>query len=125
MINPSPERLARHLEPHLPEARLARQWAAIEARAASARPPVRPVWTLPLAGVFGISAAAMILVLSLRPHSPVEAAAEGSSVESAERHVLTLADGSRVTLGQASLVRLTKIRASEVELTLERGAIDL
>ncbi len=125
------EPLAKHVPPRLTQARLARQWAAIEERRAgggAARTYRR--WALPIGAAF----AALAIVLFVRRAPPAGAPTtaatlvDGTWLESpasGPAAAVILADGSRVSLGAKSRLRFTSTRASAVRLDLERGRVDI
>jgi FecR-like protein len=126
-------KLAKYVEsPAVTEARLARQWGAIEPsveatsrRTAVARSP-RIAW-----GVAGALALVLAVGLVARPWrwggapAAAPAAFEGATLESAERESLALTDGSTVWLEPGTRTHVAELRADAVELDVERGGIEL
>jgi transmembrane sensor len=123
------EPLAKHVPPRLTQARLARQWGAIEGKLGSRR---RIGVALPLGGVFAAVAALAIVIFVRRAPvtAPTTAATlvDGTWLESpasGPAAAVVLADGSRVALGAKSRLRFTSTRANAVRLDLERGRVDI
>jgi transmembrane sensor len=117
-----PRRVARHVQPELTEARLARQWSGVQARVGS------PRRRLPLAlALAGVAVGALIAVLVVRAigRSPASVWVEGTVLESGEGSALVLPDGSRVALDRSTRVRLAALRADEAHLIVERGGVDV
>ena len=124
------EPLAKHVPPRLTQARLARQWDAIEGKLGSRR---RIGVALPLGGAFAAAVAALAIVILVR-RAPVTAPTtaatlvDGTWLESpasGPAAAVVLADGSRVALGAKSRLRFTSTRANAVRLDLERGRVDV
>jgi tetratricopeptide (TPR) repeat protein len=117
-----PLRLADHVRPRANEARIERQWAALEqAGLPGPLPAARSRWRagLALASAGALAAtAALVWVASTRePALPV-----GALVESAETKVsVQLEDGSRVELSPRAQLRLLKNAKREVRLELRGG----
>lgn len=111
--------LSEHLSPRVPEARLARQWGVVYAHLGKPSRVSRP-W------VFAVSIAALVAAVAFvagfalrRPHIAAPVAVTEA------REVVTLPDGSRVTLDPASHIAVTRVTAETVHVVLEAGAIDL
>jgi len=122
------EPLAKHLPPRLSQARLARQWGAIEARTGRGRGARR--FAIPVGLVLAAGAALAVLVLVRRAPSGAAAATlvDGTWLESpaaGPAPAVVLADGSRVALGANSRLRVTSTRPDAVRLDLERGRVDV
>ena len=126
-MSPAREPLAKYVPPRLTQARLARQWSAIEAQAGTKRRS----FALPVAVGLAAAMAALVVVLFVRRAPSTTTAAtlvDGTWLESASSGPapeVVLADGSRVTLGAKSRLRLTSTRADAVRLDLERGRVDV
>jgi transmembrane sensor len=108
---------ARHFEPEVTEARVARQWAALER---SLDRPRATSWRWP---VFVVVAAAMasVVVAFLRGRAD-DRLIEGAVLESVAGQTITIADGSRVQLARDARMRVGSLSSKRVELALERGA---
>ena len=118
------EPLSKHLPPRLTQARLARQWSAVQARARSPRSRAR--WALPIA--FAAAAALVVLLVRRAPTTTAATLVDGTWLESPASGLapaVVLADGSRVALGAKSRLRLTSTRANAIRLDLERGRVDV
>ena len=113
----SPTPLARYLEPEITEARLARQWAAIERRLDR---PRATWWRWPVAA-FAVAAVASVVVVVARGRGD-DRLIEGAVLESVAGQTITLADGSRVQLARDARMRMGSLTSKRVELAVERGA---
>jgi hypothetical protein len=114
-------RVARHVQPQLTEARLARQWVGIEARLGT--PRRRLPLAVALAGV-AVGALLMLLVLRASHGTPAPAPGEGTVLESVDGSAVVLPDGTRVALDGSTRVRFAALRADEVHVVVERGGVD-
>jgi TolA-binding protein len=115
--------LAEHLRPALDEARIERQWSAIEAAGLPSAVPARSwrAWTvaLSLAVAAGAAAGALLYPRSAPQLAPI---VEGAWLHSAEQPVsVRLEDGSRVELSPASQLKLVENRQARVTLELRSG----
>lgn len=116
----TPQRLARYVQPHLPEARIAHQWA----RLLSADRNV-PWWSIRSVRVLAYSLAIGTLLVGaahwLGPTltSPVK----GVALENGQggRQTLVLPDGSRVELGADARMMIDEYSVSKVQLSLNQG----
>jgi hypothetical protein len=120
--------LWKHVTPRLTDARVARQWEAIESRVG--RKPRRLAVPMGLAFAAAMAALALFVFWKRALPSPTTAATlvDGTWLESPASGpppAVTLADGSRVTLGASSRLRLTRTSANDVQLDLERGRVDV
>ena len=117
--------------PPLTEARLARQYAAITARAPAvrARGGVGGRWM-----VWAVAAAIVAAMGGTTWHTMkarTAGAIEGAVIESGSAAAgqsptsVTLADGSRIELGATTRARLTSARSSSVRIDLERGTLEV
>ncbi|HEY2518220.1 MAG TPA: FecR domain-containing protein [Polyangiaceae bacterium] len=133
-MNARREPLGKHLPPRLTRERLDRQWGAIADRLPPAENK-RKVG-LPLALAFAGVCAALALFFGVRraglvggTNAPTAATlVDGTWLESAAAGPspsVTLAEGSRVSLGARSRLRLTSTHADAVRLDLERGRVDV
>jgi hypothetical protein len=125
-MSPAREPLAKHVPPRLTQARLARQWEAIETQLE----PKRRRFALPIGLALATAVGAFVLVAFLRRTPPTTAATlvDGTWLESPASGPapdLVLADGSHVALGAKSRLRMTSTRADAVRLDLERGRVDV
>jgi tetratricopeptide (TPR) repeat protein len=112
--------LAEHLRPALDEARIERQWSAIEAAGLPSAAPARSwrAWTVALSLAVAAGAAAGVL---LYPRTAPELT-EGAWLHSADQPVsVRLEDGSRVELSPASQLKLVENRPARVTLELRSG----
>jgi transmembrane sensor len=122
--------LKANLSPPLSEARLARQYAAIRARA-----PAAPRWNSgSWRGGLGWAAAAMAtaLLAVVLVGSRTRAARTGGLVDQtvlesgpADPVRVTLGDGSRLELNPSSRARLTSARPTAIRVDLERGGVEV
>jgi hypothetical protein len=120
------EPLSKYLAPKLNEARLARQYDAIKARARPGSFAARRTW-LPVAFTFAAMAAVLAIFVARRA-PPGASLSDGTVLESPADRALpavALNDGSRVGLGAGSRMRLTSTRADAIRLELERGRVDV
>jgi hypothetical protein len=111
-------RLARHVQPGLTEARVARQWDHVDRRSSRPALPRRLVPALTVA--LGCAAVAGVALTWNR--SAPRGELDGSVLETGG---LTLADGSRITVQPGGRVRVLAVRPAAIELELEAGAVDL
>jgi len=113
------EPLAHYVRPNLSEARVARQWSDVDARATPGH-KVRYRWLL--AGP-GILAGAVAVALGLRGpgHAPRDGM-EGSLIEDG---TVTLADGSHVAVSDGGRLRVETLRDDSVVLALDVGSVEL
>ncbi len=122
--------LKANLSPPLSEARLARQYAAIRARAPATARWSSGSWR----GGLGWAAAAMatallvVVLIGTRTH----AARTGGLVDQtvlesgpADRVKVTLGDGSRLELNPSTRARLTSARPTAIRVDLERGGVEV
>lgn len=135
-MNARREPLGKHLPPLLSRGRLDRQWGAIADRLPASSPEKKRVVGLPLALAFAGVCAALALFFGIRHtglvgggNAPTAATlVDGTWLESpasGPSPSVTLAEGSRVSLGARSRLRLTSTRANAVRLDLERGRVDV
>lgn len=116
----TPQRLAQYVQPNLPEARIAQQWA----RLASADQNV-PWWRLRPVRVLSYSMALACVLLGaahwLVPavSSPVTGVAFENG--QAGRQTLVLPDGSRVEIATDSRLMLDEYSGAKVQLSLKQG----
>jgi tetratricopeptide (TPR) repeat protein len=114
-----PRSLSEHVRPTLDEARIERQWAAIEAAGLPSGAPVRS-WRGVLAGlglVLAGAAAVALLYTEREPKLP-----EGAFLQSAAQEVsVRLEDGSRVELSPDTQLKLVENQKSRVALELRSG----
>jgi len=114
-----PHELAAHVRARTTDARIERQWAALEA--AGLPGPVRPGprrW-LAFASGAGLVLAGVVGLALLRGEAPLAA---GALIESTEQQVaVQLEDGSRVQLAPQSQLRLRTNLRDAVELDLDSG----
>ncbi len=116
----TPQRLAQFVQPPLPEARIAHQWAKItnaDRRQNRVRARLVPAFALSL--VVCCAAAAGWHWL----HSPSPSALNGTAIESgvSGRQSLTLPDNSQIELGPASRMVIDEYNDARVQLTLQKG----
>jgi transmembrane sensor len=119
MIPPTLRRLSRYVEPHVDEARLARMWSVVgphRARFGSVRRFALVAAAASLALLIGV-------VMSRRSSGGPTLA--GTVLDTERSESLTFLDGTRVTLHPVTRVRWDRAEARRVELTLERGEIEL
>jgi ferric-dicitrate binding protein FerR (iron transport regulator) len=114
-----PRSLSEHVRPTLDEARIERQWAAIEAAGLPSGAPVRS-WRGVLGGlglVLAGAAAVALLYTEREPKLP-----EGAFLQSAAQEVsVRLEDGSRVELSPDTQLKLVENQKSRVALELRSG----
>ena len=116
----TPQRLAQYVQPNLPEARIAHQWAKISN--ASYR---QSRYRTQLVPVFAVSLALCVLAIGgwkwLHMASPT--ALNGTAVESGASGTqsVTLPDGSHVELSPSSRLVIDEYSQARVLLTLEKG----
>ncbi len=116
------ERLAAHVvPPSLTEARIARQWADIDARSLPLAPGTpRRTWAVAFGGAVCLAGA---LAIGLRGRMvSTRDAIEGSVIEGG---TVTLSDGSRVAVAEDGRLRVQVVREDSVVLALDRGSADL
>jgi len=120
-------RLADHMRARTPQARIERQWAALQAAGlpgpATGRGRLRSTLVISSALLAG-AIAATLWVTSSRQLAPLPAGAVavGAVIESADTPIaVQLNDGSRVELSPRARLRLLKNAASEVALDLRAG----
>jgi hypothetical protein len=102
------------------EDRLARQWSVIDlrtARRASSRGRGRAF--LAAASMAAVAAAAWLFLAGRHAHAPLPQVMDGAAIEGG---VVTLADGSRVAVGEGGRVRIASVRPGDVDLVLEAGS---
>jgi transmembrane sensor len=116
--------LARYVQPPLSSSRLNRQWSAVAERTKGGFVGQRywPALGLGLAAVCVIA-----LVVTMHPFRSKAVAFEGAVLETAgsSSQLLTLVDGSRVELAEATRLEFSTIRPDAVRLLLTRGVVDL
>jgi transmembrane sensor len=111
-----PRRLARFVEPDVDDKRVDRVWSSIASR------PVRswPVWRMTaFAGAVVIAA---VLAVLLRPRQRASDLA-GVVIESGTAQVVTMPDGTSVTLRSGARLRYDRVQGDRVETTVERGEV--
>lgn len=123
----SQKSLARHVAPSLPEARLARQYDAIEARVGGARR--LPRWAA-VSIAFAVVAAVVAFVFvapKLGHRTGTPALADGTVLESGDDtgSSVTLSDGSQLALDRRSRARLAELHEGSVRIELERGGVEI
>jgi len=121
--------LARHLQPKLTAARVAGQWERIEARIGGRQ---RAKVAVPIGVALAVTALAAAFFLWRAPSRDTRTAAativDGTWLESpasGPASAVVLADGSRVTLGASSRLRVTSTGPLAVRLDLARGRADV
>jgi transmembrane sensor len=123
------EALAKHVPPRLSQARLARQWEAIEARLGGEGTGAWRRGRVALALGLALAAAALVLFVRRGPTGTTAATlVDGTWLESpasGPAPAVVLADGSRVALGAKSRLRVTSTRPEAVRLDLARGRVDV
>jgi hypothetical protein len=113
------EPLSNYVRPNLSDARIARQWSDIDARAVPGR-NVRYRWLVvgPTVAALAVSA-----FLAFRGHGRAPRdGMEGSLIESG---TVTLADGSHVAVSDGGKVRVETVRDDSVVLALDSGSVEL
>jgi transmembrane sensor len=113
------EPLSRYVRPNLSEARVARQWSDIDARAT----PDRKMRHLRLLVGPGVLAGALAVALSLRGHG--RAPRDGMEGTLIENGTVTLADGSHVAVSDGGRLRVETLRDDSVVLALDVGSVEL
>lgn len=138
-MNTAREPLAKHVEPRLTDARLARQWANVEGRvdgASAGRFRQLLPWTASFAAAMAMVA---VFVLVRHTEAPVAKTIDSApsmqaslvdgtwleSPSSGPSPAITLRDGSRVELGARSRLQLTHTGPDAVQLELERGRVSV
>ena len=116
----TPTRLAQYVQPNLPEARVAHQWARISyaRRSTGWQIPTRlPAFALALIAACAI--AVVFYKYGSRPSSPIA----GILVESGKVGVqsLTLPDGSHIELTDDARLQVNELGATRVQMTLLGG----
>jgi hypothetical protein len=114
--------------PPLNEARVARQYAAIAARAPAARPRGVKWVTFAVAAGMAVALAGVTLrTVQVRSAGAIEGAVieSGSMGDGQTPTSVALADGSRIELGAATRARLTSARSTSVRIDLERGSLEV
>jgi transmembrane sensor len=112
------EPLARYVRPHLTEARVARQWRNIDSRSLPA-----PAARYRLAALaVALCAVALVAIVFRGRDRALDGGMEGSVIEDG---TVTLVDGSRVAVTEGGRVRVERMRADAVVLTLDAGAVEL
>jgi TolA-binding protein len=114
--------------PPLTESRVARQYAAIAARAPAVRPRGTKWLTFAVAAGLAVAlAGATLRAVQVRGAGAIEGAViESGSLGGGQSPTsLTLADGSRIELGAATRARLTSARSTSVRIDLERGSLEV
>lgn len=115
-----PRSLLEHVRPALTEARIERQWAAIEAAGLPGAVPARSRRGVFAALALALAAGAVAGVALYAHRSPT--LAEGAWLESAHAEVsVRLEDGSRVELAPESQLKLVENREERVALELRSG----
>jgi hypothetical protein len=116
----SPQKLARFVEPALPEARVVSQWAGVVDLESTGRRRRRAAVALAGSAVL----LALVLMVATRSKPPDAVALAGSAMESGTTSAQwwTLPDGSRVRLGSSTRVSIATARRDSVRLVLERGS---
>jgi hypothetical protein len=119
----TPQRLAQFVQPPLPEARIAHQWAKI-ANAVRHQNRVR-------ARLVPAFAMALLVCCAVAAgwhwyRSPSPTALSGTAIESGAsgRQSLTLPDNSQIELGPASRMVIDEYNDARVQLTLQKGKAD-
>ena len=116
----TPQRLAQYVQPNLPEARIAHQWAKISN--ANYR---RGRYRTHLVPIFAVSLALCVLAIGGWKwlHAASATALNGTAVESGASGTqsVTLPDGSHVELGPSSRLVIDEYSGVRVLLTLEKG----
>ena len=114
------QRLAQYVQPNLPEARIAHQWAKLDnADPSRKRHLFRP---MPAVGLGLIAVCALTLgLLHYRPWAT--SSISGTIVESfrSGTHLLTLPDGTRIELAAASSLVIDEYGSSLVRVSLRQG----
>ena len=116
--------LARYVQPSLSSSRLDRQWSVVAERTKKGAIGKRSYTALGLA----LAAACVIaLLFVVHPFRSKTVAFEGAVLETSgtSSQLLTLADGSRVELAEATRLEFSTVRPDAVRLLLTRGAVDL
>jgi len=116
--------LARYVQPPLSSSRLDRQWSVVAERTKIGVIGRRPFAALGL----GLAAACVIaLLFAVHPFRSKAVAFEGAVLETSgtSSQLLTLADGSRVELAEATRLEFSTVRPDAVRLLLTRGSVDL
>jgi transmembrane sensor len=115
--------LARYVQPPLSSSRLDRQWSAVSERTKGGLAAGRS-WTA--IGLALAAACVLVLIFAVHPFRSKAIAFEGAALEtSSSSQLLTLADGSRVELAEATRLEFSTMRPDAVRLLLTRGAVDL
>ena len=113
------EPLSHHIQPKLSEARVARLWGHIDARATPDR-KMRYGWRLLGPAVL---AGGLAVAFGLRGHGPAPRdGMEGSLIENG---TVTLADGSHVAVSDGGRLRVETLRDDSVVLALDTGSVEL
>jgi transmembrane sensor len=116
--------------PPLTEARIARQYAAVAARAPAARARGMGgrwlVWAV-AAGMTVAIAGATLHAMQARTAGAIEGAVieSGATAAGQPPTSVTLADGSRIELGATTRARLTSARSTSIRIDLERGTLEV
>jgi TolA-binding protein len=116
------------LTPPLTEARLGRQYDAIQRRVGAAprgRGRAWPAWAI--AATATVALAVVVIVGMRRGAAPTGGPMEGAVLEAGPGAGVgvTLADGSRLDLAAGARARVTAARATAVRLEVERGAVEV
>jgi len=114
--------------PPLTESRVARQYAAIAARAPAVRPRAAKWVTFAVAAGLALALAGTTLrAVQVRSAGAIEGAVieSGSGGDGQTPTSVALADGSRIELGAATRARLTSARSASVRIDLERGSLEV
>lgn len=123
MSDPATDRLSRHVQVDLSEARVARLWGRVSERLEPPRPALRWVWAGALASAMGVA----LLVVHWQTSQPKTAVSawQGARMEtSTDALAVTLRDGSKLKLDPNSRVAMGDETPSAVRLLLERGRVD-
>jgi TolA-binding protein len=123
LSDPVNDRLARHVQVDLSEARVARLWSAVEAHLELPRRAWRWLWVPALASALGLA----LFVAHSRTSQPgLDASAwQGARLETAaDTLAVTLVDGSKLRLDPRSRVEVGDKTPSAVSLVLQRGRVD-
>lgn len=124
MSDPASDKLSRHVQVDLSEARVTRLWSHVSARLEPPSRVGRWVWGVALASALG--GAALLVAHSQSSPTRHEASAwQGARLETAaDALAVTLIDGSKLKLEPNSRVEMGDETPSAVRLVLERGRVD-
>ena len=112
--------LARHVRPTLGEARLARQWSAIDARSVPSRAGSHRWRGAALAWCAAALAITAVYFARGRGHG----ARDGMEGTVIENGTVTLADGSHVAVSDGGRVHVETVRDDAVVLSLDSGSVE-